>query len=286
MSDAHFNQHAFDSFSANEFVKQQSLDFFSFHSPSDVVAPHPDLFESDIDSNLAAFPDLQLNIVDANEAYTYFRTANQYQGPLSTITVSSESYDSLSSHSESFYNEQIDTQFANIPLDPNQLFDLDLNGMDFSRVHVGSEYSAVLLDETSDPASFGALPPTPPRSPPVPMHSAKANFAPRAYSDYTPAAPRRSSTASSEYYTHPSYAHAHSSISPMHQSPTMPTVASVAPQPFDEFKGDPRKKYRCDRCPRGESIFGTMTRFHAMLIRLFLLSFRSCLQPEDTHGHS
>jgi hypothetical protein len=250
MSDAQFNQHAFDSFSANEFVKQQSLDFFSFHSPSDVVAPHPDLFESDIDSNLAAFPDLQLNIVDSNEAYTYFRTANQFQGPLSTITVSSESYDSLSSHSESFYNEQIDTQFANLPLDPNQLFDLDLN-MDFSRVHVGSEYSAVpssmsLLDEASDPASFGALPPTPPRSPPAPMHNVKANFATRsAYSDYTP--PHRSST---EYYARSSYTPSHSSISPMHTSPTMPTVASVAPQPFDEFKGDPRKKYRCDRCPR------------------------------------
>src|SRR5580704_2880852 len=94
----------FDSF---DFAKQQSLDFFSFHSPSDILAPHPDLFESELDSSLAAFDEIQLQLltVDSNDAYSFLRSDTPTCGPPSTITVSSESaYDSLSSHSESFYN--------------------------------------------------------------------------------------------------------------------------------------------------------------------------------------
>ncbi|KAF8971490.1 hypothetical protein BDZ97DRAFT_1753292 [Flammula alnicola] len=253
MSEAQSYPHAFEPYN-NDFVKQQSLDFFSFHSPSDVVAPHPDLFESDIDSNLAAFPDQLQLLTVSNDAYSFFRTETpQWQGPLSTITVSSESYDSLSSHSESFYNEQINT-FAPAPVNNTQLFDFDLD-MDFQRVHVGSEYGAVqpsiLIDDVNDPTSFGALPPTPPRSPPVAMNNAKASYAPRSsYSDYGP--PRRGSTASSDYYSHSSYSpsHGHHTVSPSHISSQLPAMASVSPQPVEEYKGNPRKKYRCSACPR------------------------------------
>lgn len=255
MSEAQSYAHAFEAYN-NEFAKQQqSLDFFSFHSASDVVAPHPDLFESDIDSNLAAFPDqLQLLTVDSNDAYSFFRTEKlNWQGPLSTITVSSESYDSLSSHSESFYNEQVSTFPA---AENSQLFDFDLD-MDFQRVRVGSEYAAVqpchldIMDDDNDPTSFGALPPTPPHSPPVAMANAKAFEKPyvarTSYSaEYSP--PRRSSTTSSDYYSHSGYtpSHGHSTVSPS-QIPTLPSVTS---QPLDEYKGDPRKKYRCSACPR------------------------------------
>jgi hypothetical protein len=254
MSEAQSYAHAFEAYN-NEFTKHQSLDFFSFHSPSDVVAPHPDLFESDIDSNLAAFPDqLQLLTVDSNDAYHFFRSEKpQWQGPLSTITVSSESYDSLSSHSESFYNEQI-RPFAPVPVNNTQLFDYDLD-MDFPRLRVGSEYAAVqpslnIMDDVNDPTSFGALPPTPPRSPPVPIANTKPYTARSTYSDYPHH--RRSSITSSDYYPHSSYSpsHAHPTVSPLHISSQLPTMATVTPQPVEEFKGDPRKKYRCSACPR------------------------------------
>ena len=252
----------------NEFTKQhQSLDFFSFHSLLDVVAPHPDLFESDIDSNLAAYPDqLQLLTVDSNDAYNYWKTEQPQQGPPSTITVSSESYESLSSHSDSFY-EQL-SYYSPSNNSANPLLDLD---MEFSRVRVGSDYSTTqsninLLDETDDPTSFGTLPPTPPRSPPVALDSDsskvfKKPYIPRtSYSDYCP--PKRSSTASSDYYSHLGYVPA--SVSPLNISTQLPTITSVVPQPVEECKGDPRRKYRCTVCPRGIyccfiSIFGFLT---------------------------
>ncbi|KAJ3513553.1 hypothetical protein NLJ89_g2885 [Agrocybe chaxingu] len=254
MSDAQSYAQSFDSYN-NEFVKQ-SFDFLSFHSPSDVLAPHPDLFESDIDSNLAAFPDqLQLLTVDSNDAYSFFRTEKpQWPGPLSTITVSSESYDSRSSYSDSFYNEQVAT-YAPTPISAN-VFDFDLD-MDFrvQRVRVGSEYSAVqpsmsLIDDAQDPTSFGPLPPTPPRSPALNTKVFEKPYGTRSsFSDYCPPS-RRSSTTSSDYYSHLGYSPSHSHVSPLHISTQLPAVASVAPQSVEEIKGDPRKKYKCTACPR------------------------------------
>ena len=250
----------YDPFNNNEFTNHQSLDFFSFHSPLDVAAPHPDLFESDIDSNLAAYPDqLQLLTVDSNDAYNYWKAEQPQQGPLSTITVSSESYESLSSHSDSLYDQLSYYSPSNIA--PTQLLDLD---MEFSRVRVGSEYSTAqsnisLLNETNDPTSFGTLPPTPPRSPqtdlPIDSDSSKVFEKPyitrTSYSDYCP--PRRSSTSSSDYYPHLAYTSSlgHTSISPLHISAQLQTIAPVTSQTAEEQKGDPRKKYRCTACPRG-----------------------------------
>jgi len=251
MSEAQSFYNAYDPFSSNEFTKHQGLDFFSFHSPSDVVAPHPDLFESDIDSNLAAYPDqLQLLTVDSNDAYNYWKAEQPQQGPPSTIT------ESLSSHSESFY-EQL-SYYSSSNIAPTQLLDLD---MEFSRVRVGSEYSTAesninLLDETNDPTSFGTLPPTPPRSPALTSDSEPPKvfdkpYIPRtSYSDYCPQ--RRKSTSSSDYYSHLAYTPSlgHASVSPLHISAQLQTIASVTPRPVEESKGDPRKKYRCTACPR------------------------------------
>ena len=271
MSEAQSFFNAYDPFNSNELTKHLSLDFFSFHSPSDVVAPHPDLFESDIDSNLAAYPDqLQLLTVDSNDAYNYWKAEHPQQGPPSTITVSSESFESLSSHSDSFYEQLSYYSPSNIA--SNQLLDLD---MEFSRVRVGSEYSTAqsninLLNETNDPTSFGTLPPTPPRSPALPLDSdsTKPYIARTSYSDYCPQT--RSSTSSSDYYSHlgytPSLGHT-SSVSPLHISAQLQTIASVTPK-LEEFKGDPRKKYRCTACPRG------VYHYHYVSIhRFFTLSF-------------
>jgi hypothetical protein len=244
---------AVDTYNYNECLKQQqNLDFLSFLSPTDIVAPHPDLFESDIDSNLAAFPDhLQLFTVDSNDAYNFFRTEKpQWQGPLSTITVSSDSYDSLSAHSESFYNQTLNTESDQPFLD---FSDLD---MDFQRVAVGSDYSAVspsmnIMDDTGDPTSYVALPPTPPTSPPNAINLAKVFDKPYAhrssYSDY--GSPRRRSLAiNSDYYSMYAHSQNHPTVSPSHISTQLPTVAPVSP-PVEEVK-DPRKKYKCTACPR------------------------------------
>ena len=273
MSEAQSFFNAYDPFNSNELTKHLSLDFFSFHSPSDVVAPHPDLFESDIDSNLAAYPDqLQLLTVDSNDAYNYWKAEQPQQGPPSTITVSSESFESLSSHSDSFYEQLSYYSPSNIA--SNQLLDLD---MEFSRVRVGSEYSTAqsninLLNETNDPTSFGTLPPTPPRSPALPLDSdsSKPYIARTSYSDYCPQT--RSSTSSSDYYSHlgytPSLGHT-SSVSPLHISAQLQTITSVTPK-LEEFKGDPRKKYRCTACPRG------VYHYHYVSIHRFLIFFSFC----------
>lgn len=255
MSDAQSFAHRHEQYN-NEYMKhQQSLDFFSF-SPSDIAAPHPDLFESDIDSNLAAFSDhLQLLTVDSNDAYTFFRTENpQWQGPLSTITVSSESHDSLSNHSDSLYNESLSSFSPSTNAnDPSNTFDFDLD-MDFQRVRVGSDYNAVqpsinILGANADSLTFGAMPPTPPRSPPVTYAISKGYekpYVPRSsYSDYgQPRRPSTGSTASSDYYSQIGY-----TVSPSHMTAALPAVTSVTLQGTEE-KADPRKKYRCNICPR------------------------------------
>jgi len=257
MSEAQSFFNAYDPFNNNELTKHLSLDFFSFHSPSDVVAPHPDLFESDIDSNLAAYPDqLQLLTVDSNDAYNYWKAEQAPQGPPSTITVSSESFESLSSHSDSFYDQLSYYSPSNIA--SNQLLDLD---MEFSRVRVGSEYSTAqssisLLNETNDPTSFGTLPPTPPsHSPTLPLDSEsskvfdKPYIARTSYSDYCPQT--QSPTNTSDYYSHLGYTPSlgHTSVSPLHISAQLQTIAPVTPK-LEDFKGDPKKKYRCTACPR------------------------------------
>ena len=277
----------FDSFSLDFLKQQQSLDFFSFHSPSDILAPHPDLFESDIDSNLEAFDDqLQLLTVDSNSAYSFLRSDPHGPcGPLSTITVSSDSaYDS---HSETFYSDHASSyqSFEPHPQNPNPFIDFDFE-MDFQqRVRVGSEYAAaqpsITVIDNSDPSSFGALPPTPPRSPALPLASVKSYEKPypnrTSYSDYGP--PRRNSLAA-EYYSQIGFnpSALHPSISPLHPSTQLPAVAQA--RSSDECKGDPRKKYKCSACPRGMLFFPAFF----CSFSFFYRSICEGLQFKDPHG--
>lgn len=266
---------AFEAYNS-DYAKQQGLDFFSFQSPSDILAPHPDLFESELDSSLAGFDEVQLQLltVDSNDAYSFLRSDTPTCGPPSTITVSSESaYDSLSSHSESFYNYPHSPYAAT-----NYSFPIELE-MDFRNISVGSDYGAAhpnvnpleALEVSSDPTSFGTLPPTPPRSPQVSQHHqnqqrqqhhnhhhhthSKSYDHRTSYSDYGP--PTRN-TSSSDYYSQLSYnaaAMAQSTVSPTHVNTQLPMVPSI-PLPRapvdDSYRGDPRKKYKCSACPRGK----------------------------------
>lgn len=252
MSDSqNYSLSGFEAYSS-EYAKQelqQGLDFFSFHSPSDILAPHPDLFESELDSSLAAFDEVQLQLltVDSNDAFSYLRSDTPTCGPPSTITVSSEStYDS---RSESFYN------YPHSPYaQTNYSFPLDFE-MDFQRIRVDnvSDYGAP-QQTTVDPNSFGALPPTPPRSPPV-----ATPFEHRSsFSDYGGArSGRMNSTSSSDYYSRMNYgAGAQRTVSPAHVNSQLPVTPAVPHARSlrgvdDESVSDARKKYRCSACPRG-----------------------------------
>ncbi|KAJ6597706.1 hypothetical protein DFH09DRAFT_1399389 [Mycena vulgaris] len=103
----------------------KQIDFSSFQNPSDILAPHPDLFELELDSSLAGLDDNQLQLwttVDSHNAHSFLRSNTLARGPSSNITVSSESaYDSLS---ESFYNYP-----------PSNYSFLDLE-MDFQRMRL------------------------------------------------------------------------------------------------------------------------------------------------------
>lgn len=251
---------AVDTYGSDYAKQQQGLDFVSFHSPSDILAPHPDLFELELDSSLAAFNEVQLQLltVDSNDAYSFLRSDTPTCGPPSTITVSSESaYETLSTRSESFYNFSDSSYPAT-----DCSFPLDLE-MDFQRARIGgsgcSDYggSAVQgnnnLPVTVDPSTFGSLPLSP-RSAPLP--AAETAFKRTSYSDYggatrIPAVPK-STTA--DFYGL-GFIGA-DTVSPSNMA-QLSTTASPVPQARsirgveDQSKEDPRKKYQCPTCPRG-----------------------------------
>ncbi|KAF9459422.1 hypothetical protein BDZ94DRAFT_1268138 [Collybia nuda] len=116
-------------------------------------------------------------------------------------------------------------------------------------------FSHMCVSDITDPNSFGNLPPTPPRSPAVPLsNSAKAfdkSYSHRtSFSDYG-----HSKCGASDFYAplHYSPSITQATISPSHISTaTLPIVPSSV-RVIDEYKGDPRKKYKCAACPRGNS---------------------------------
>ncbi|KAH8120605.1 hypothetical protein DFH11DRAFT_1685856 [Phellopilus nigrolimitatus] len=167
------------------------LDFFSFTSPSDnILAPHPDLFESELDSSLAGFDPLQLQslIIEQPDAFSFLRADTPTCGPPSTITASSESasaYESISS--ESFYNYapsnyslpfDLDMDFGRASINARQEYTPSAAGQNISsglsadglsdlsygaaRHSPGSSgaNSATMVDEL-DATPFGTLPPSP-----------------------------------------------------------------------------------------------------------------------------
>lgn len=221
-----------------DYTKGGALDFLSFQS-NDVAAPHPDQFESELDSSLAGL-DLELSIVSND--FTFLQSIG---GPLSGITVSSESYDSISSHSASQYNYTA----SDYSISPHS-FPLDHLDMDFQRVAL-SEYGTPLDND------FGTLPPTPPSSPPVPLQTATKAYEKfrTSYSEYAP--PPKRGSVPSDYYSQYAFSAAaipQSTVSPSHIStqPLVPSIPVVRPPP-DEYKGEQRnRKYKCTVCTRGK----------------------------------
>jgi hypothetical protein len=233
----------FDLYNPDPKQPSYGLDF-AFH---DIPTPSVDSFEYDLDliSQNHDFNAFQLELTQVNSAYSLLIPT---QGPGSAITFSSESssQDTLSCYSEPFSHTSPPASTYSFPLDVE---------MDFQRIRVDdfatTQSSLSVLD---DPTSFGALPPTPPRSPPVPLPTTGKSFekpfnARTSYSDYTP--PKRNSI-SSDFYNPLSYnagVVTQPTISPSHISNSVSVVPST-PHISEEVKGDPRKKYKCNVCPR------------------------------------
>ncbi|KAF8078298.1 hypothetical protein FPV67DRAFT_46311 [Lyophyllum atratum] len=214
--------------------KQQAygLDFSSFHSPADLAAPSIDCFEYELDQ----LDLLELEVTQVNSAFSQIIPTC---GPPSSITLSSESsaQDTLSFYSEPFHSPQTDYSFS-------------LDEMDFQRIRVDDFSSASplsVLDGTSDPTSFGPLPPTPPRSPPAKAFE-KPYISRTSFSDYGP--PSKRNSISSDFYSQLGFDPrlAQSTISPSHISSVAPSTPRMSEELLN--KCDPRKKYKCTACPR------------------------------------
>lgn len=254
------------------------LDFTSFHNPADLLAPHPDLFELELDSSLAQYnvDDLQLNIVDNNDAFNFLRSETPVQGPPSTVTASSDSHsawESLSAYSD-HYNNYANTSYS-FPLDLEmdfQKFTVNNAQQQQHQQHQQQGYSSADspdsnissssgLSQPQQPAmpsghlaSFGILPPTPPRSPAVARQYEQRARA--AFSDY--GAPTRPS--GREYYS--PYGHNPATVAPSSTSSHhLPSTGSASGLPYSSSRSaresseesrdlDPKKKYKCPSCPR------------------------------------
>ncbi|KAJ7129970.1 hypothetical protein C8R43DRAFT_1133945 [Mycena crocata] len=237
----------------DDFTADFNKDFASFQSPSDILAPHPDLFELELDSSLAGFDDnqLQLLTIDSHDVYSFLRSDTPTRGPPSNITASSESaYDSLSSYSESFYN------YPHSPHPPsNYSFPLDLE-MDFQRIRVDASASDYAAAQASGDAAapFGATP-APDTSRSTSKFYTKAYESRTTFSDYGPSTRRPSIPV--DLYSQLNFNNqpiAGPTVSPSHittQLPIIPAGQMAHVSEEEDYKGgDSRKKYKCSACPR------------------------------------
>ncbi|KAH9890983.1 hypothetical protein C8Q73DRAFT_651174 [Cubamyces lactineus] len=257
---------------ANENQKQ-SFDFFNYSQAGlDVVAPHPDQFELELDNSLAAF-DAELSLIPIDTAdFSFYRSATPTFGPPSSFTVSSESVsgydsvynDSISSRSESYYNLNAQSPTNNYPSSVYSLTQEHLD-MDFQRMGMPTE----------DPNSFGALPSSPsirssPGSVPNISQYSPPYSSPRgSFSDYEPAQPqqvRLGTSAASDYYPQAQVQINKYGARVIHQQPQQqhirpassmsqlsgvshPSLTSQRTK-IETMHDDPKRKYQCPTCPR------------------------------------
>ena len=264
--------------------QKQSFDFFNYSQAGlDVVAPHPDQFELELDNSLAAF-DAELSLIPIDTAdFSFYRSATPTFGPPSSFTVSSESVsgydsvynDSISSRSESYYNFNPNAQGQS----PTPNFTPSVYSL--TQEQLDMEFQRMAMP-TEDPNSFGALPSSPSiRSSPgsVPnISSYSPGYSSRgSFSDYDPQPQQvRLSSSASDYYPQAQvqinkYANGGRVV---HQAPQARSTASVSPQlsalshpsgvshpsltaqraKMDSMHDDPKRKYQCPTCPRGKFV--------------------------------
>ncbi|TFY56703.1 hypothetical protein EVJ58_g7474 [Rhodofomes roseus] len=255
---------------------KQNFDFFHFGpGATGIVAPHPDQFESELDSSLAAF-DTELNLLPVEttgDIFSFLRADTPTCGPPSTFTVSSESvsgYDSSYADSLSAYSFNAQSPTPNYAAS-NYSYTQELD-MDFKRMALPGA-TAPAHTAAQDERKFTSVSPsTSIRSSPKNMSTiarySPQNFPPRgSFSDYEPAHPqhaRMASSAASDYYPQAQVSKtfnyggvSQQTVSPSNVSPTVPGVPSIPmlnsatmARKMEEMPQDAKKKYQCPSCPR------------------------------------
>lgn len=225
--------------------KAPALDWLSFPAaPAVVDAPHPDLFDFELDNSLSAFDQAQVQLLtlDYNDsfAFTNYRSETP-QGPPSVITASSESaYETLSSYSESLNNYSNSSPGYNV-VESSRPVDLNIDFAQYDPTLSADLNLAnlALMDPTRDSAYSGL----------------QYDRSGHAYdTTYDVSATRSTYSASSGYVPAPG-----SSTVPGHITNPGPHAAnSESPKSSSDGghgvggDGDPRKKYPCPNCTRCE----------------------------------
>ena len=234
----------------SDISKHSHLD--SFHAYGDIFAPGIDQFESELDSDpsVATFEIPQAFAADPTPAFTVLRSEPFLCGPPSAFTADSDSAynDTFSNHSSSIYSPGPvfgSAPSSNLPFD----FDLDLSKINMENL---SEYSAAFGFD-----SYSSSPDNSPSMPTYTSRDTRSDYEPplsvvapmlTSMSEYTPSSAvkaerpvvRRQATLT------PS-----STVSPPATSPE-PYVSSAHNEEIKLGSDDPKKKYQCPNCPRGQ----------------------------------
>ncbi|KAI0050663.1 hypothetical protein FA95DRAFT_1555379 [Auriscalpium vulgare] len=208
-----------------------SSDFSFFDpTPNQIEAPTPDTFDTDLelDTDLQLF-DEQVQLFELNNPIAPPREA----GPPSVFSESA--YESVANSESVYYSPYAPSNYS-LPVGMSSF-----NAMHLSDYGASERYNARILGADMTATSFGALPPSPPVSPPT--------RAARAQSDYGAAlhGQRRYPAAGG-----------HPSVSPISMSPQLPIVPPVPSvarsQAGSDYNaaGDARGKiHHCPTCNRG-----------------------------------
>lgn len=237
----------FDMSSTQQQQKPPALDWLSFPAPAIVDAPHPDLFDLELDNSLSAFDQAQVQLLtlDYNDsfAFTNYRSETP-QGPPSVITASSESaYETLSSYSESLNNFSNNSP-AFHRVEPGFP---ELN-IDFARFQVAQDLNTqpLVMDPSREQALYGGVYDNRPHyDPTYALSDTRSN----SYG----AVPGVNNTVMPGNILNPG-PRADNSESPKSSSDGLALHGS---------DGDPRKKYGCPNCTRCKS-----SRYHPRLSAL------------------
>lgn len=258
--------------------KPPALDWLSFPAPAVVDAPHPDLFDFELDNSLSAFDQAQVQLLtlDYNDsfAFTNYRSETP-QGPPSVITASSESaYETLSSYSESLNNYSNSSPGYNA-VEHN--YPVDLN-IDFGKFTVDTNdlnsTNLALMDPTRDAPAYSGL---------------QYDRSGQVYdAGYDVSATRSTYSASSGYVPVPgssTVAPSHIVNSSVHAANSeSPKSSSDGGHAHNNSDGDPRKKYACPNCTR--CMFSPPIITVSTLTVPIYHSLRTRVQPQDAPSNA
>jgi len=243
-----------------ELSKQPFEDHFS-STTGDIVAPHAEEFELDLDSSFADIGDLSVpynaTTTDAFDIGAYLRSETPRRGLGSSFTASSESTSVYGSNYEtnSYYSgyspsSQYSNSFPVVNVEDLGTIDMDLRRM------------GIFSQETN---SLSSIPTANPDLSPntITLSSlSPASFSSRSsFSDYEPSNQIRvGSSAASDYYPQTADRYPtvpiQATVSPANVTAQLPVVASHSSPSHSSSRsesgvtGDPKRKYQCPNCPR------------------------------------